>query len=453
MNAKIKTMEIAIIIAISVLTIAVSTYMHKPREVSILNNPGLSYSDIVYGLYNPIFVDIVTPNGLPNYQKINEKWFREDVAMKLMTTRICPIPYLDYKFEYPPIVGALWFVSTCISFTLTFSPTYSSVEYYLLVKKAGDVHYYIQSFFISASLIISIIYMYKLSKTLNKSWSRVALFAVLPSTILYLIYNWDMITAMFILMSIYYLYNKKFFLSGLLLGLSISTKLLPLILAIAVIYDLIQKTFINKEYVHTLSRFALGVVVGLIPYIIMIAISYNGFTYFIQHHAQWYCENCLYLLITKDIWNPYNRVLSMLFIFLALIITMTIDVQYDEMFCLCTISLISLVISTALNYVFSPQMMLMLTSIAVLILNLKQLLFLIVADLANFGIMALFFKDAEARSWLIERLGVRVRITQNPWDIDSPVQMLATIRNVILILLMVDLIYTLLKLRSKILEK
>jgi hypothetical protein len=427
--------------------------MHKPREVSILNNPGLSYSDIVYGLYNPIFVDIVTPNGLPNYQKINEKWFREDVAMKLMTTRICPIPYLDYKFEYPPIVGALWFVSTCISFTLTFSPTYSSVEYYLLVKKAGDVHYYIQSFFISASLIISIIYMYKLSKTLNKSWSRVALFAVLPSTILYLIYNWDMITAMFILMSIYYLYNKKFFLSGLLLGLSISTKLLPLILAIAVIYDLIQKTFINKEYVHTLSRFALGVVVGLIPYIIMIAISYNGFTYFIQHHAQWYCENCLYLLITKDVWNPYNRVLSMLFIFLVLIITMTIDVQYDEMFCLCTISLISLVISTALNYVFSPQMMLMLTSIAVLILNLKQLLFLIVADLANFGIMALFFKDAEARSWLIERLGVRVRITQNPWDIDSPVQMLATIRNVILILLMVDLIYTLLKLRSKILEK
>jgi uncharacterized membrane protein len=427
--------------------------MHKPREVSILNNPGLSYSDIVYGLYNPIFVDIVTPNGLPNYQKINEKWFREDVAMKLMTTRICPIPYLDYKFEYPPIVGALWFVSTCISFTLTFSPTYSSVEYYLLVKKAGDVHYYIQSFFISASLIISIIYMYKLSKTLNKSWSRVALFAVLPSTILYLIYNWDMITAMFILMSIYYLYNKKFFLSGLLLGLSISTKLLPLILAIAVIYDLIQKTFINKEYVHTLSRFALGVVVGLIPYIIMIAISYNGFTYFIQHHAQWYCENCLYLLITKDVWNPYNRVLSMLFIFLALIITMTIDVQYDEMFCLCTISLISLVISTALNYVFSPQMMLMLTSIAVLILNLKQLLFLIVADLANFGIMALFFKDAEARSWLIERLGVRVRIMHNPWDIDSPVQMLATIRNVILILLMVDLIYTLLKLRSKILEK
>jgi hypothetical protein len=427
--------------------------MHKPREVSILNNPGLSYSDIVYGLYNPIFVDIVTPNGLPNYQKINEKWFREDVAMKLMTTRICPIPYLDYKFEYPPIVGALWFVSTCISFTLTFSPTYSSVEYYLLVKKAGDVHYYIQSFFISASLIISIIYMYKLSKTLNKSWSRVALFAVLPSTILYLIYNWDMITAMFILMSIYYLYNKKFFLSGLLLGLSISTKLLPLILAIVIIYDLIQKTFINKEYVHTLSRFALGIVVGLIPYIIMIAISYNGFTYLIQHHAQWYCENCLYLLITKDVWNPYNRVLSMLFIFLALIITMTIDVQYDEMFCLCTISLISLVISTALNYVFSPQMMLMLTSIAVLILNLKQLLFLIVADLANFGIMALFFKDAEARSWLIERLGVRVRITQNPWDIDSPVQMLATIRNVILILLMVDLIYTLLKLRSKILEK
>jgi hypothetical protein len=427
--------------------------MHKPREVSILNNPGLSYSDIVYGLYNPIFVDIVTPNGLPNYQKINEKWFREDVAMKLMTTRICPIPYLDYKFEYPPIVGALWFVSTCISFTLTFSPTYSSVEYYLLVKKAGDVHYYIQSFFISASLIISIIYMYKLSKTLNKSWSRVVLFAVLPSTILYLIYNWDMITAMFVLMSIYYLYNKKFFLSGVLLGLSISTKLLPLILAIAVIYDLIQKTFINKEYVHTLSRFALGVVVGLIPYIIMITISYNGFIYFIQHHAQWYCENCLYLLITKDIWNPYNRVLSMLFIFLALIITMTIDVQYDEMFCLCTISLISLVISTALNYVFSPQMMLMLTSIAVLILDLKQLLFLTAADLANFGIMALFFKDAEARSWLIERLGVRVRITQSPWDIDSPVQMLATIRNVILILLMVDLIYTLLKLRSKILEK
>jgi hypothetical protein len=448
MNEKVKAEEFAKILIIFIAITILSLYLHKPQETSILNNPGLGYSDIVYGLYNPIFLEIVSPNGLLNYQRISEKWFREDIAIRFTSVRICPIPYLDYKFEYPPIVGALWFISTCISFTITLPSSYTAVEYYNLVKKAGEIHYYIQAIFISIAFIVSAIYMYKIGKTLNTSWVQVVLFAVLPSTVLYLIYNWDIITAMFILMSLHYLYNKRYFLSGLLLGLSISTKLLPVLFAIIIVYDLMQKAVFNKEYTYVLIRFAKGLIIlGLLPYIVMILISYNGFTYFIQHHAQWYCENCIYLLITRDIWNPYNRSLSMIFILLASLITVMISLQYDNLRKLCTVSLISLITATALNYVFSPQMILMLTPIAVLVLSLRQLLFLIIADIANFGIMALFFKDFEARLWLSQH-GLRVSVNQSPWTIDSPVQILATVRNVILILIMFDLMYTIFKDRN-----
>ncbi|MEM1525618.1 MAG: hypothetical protein QXZ41_04650 [Ignisphaera sp.] len=432
----------AFILTLALFVSATSFYLHMPEKPALLSNPGFSYSDIVYGLYNPIFLNIVSSNGLINNAAISEKWFNKEVALKLVRSRLCPIPYKDYKFEYPPIVAVFWYASTCLSIMSVFPESYSPIEYYELAKKAGEIHYYVQSLILIISLITTTIYMYRLTKILNTSWKRIVLFALLPSTIIYLIYNWDIITAMFTITSLYYLINKRYFESGILLGLSISTKLLPIIYAILVLYDLTQRSFNDKSYIEAMKLFGLGLVVScLIPYLMMLTLSYEGFAYFIQHHAQWYCENCVYLLITKDIWNPYNRLLGMILVFLVVFILMSVDLDYNNPLALSNLLLASIISSTVLNYVFSPQMMLMITSIAVLTLGLKQAIFLVIADITNFGIITLFFKDAEARLWLMQNLGFNISANFSPWTLDSPVQILASIRNIILVLILIDIIY------------
>ena len=48
---------------------------------------------------------------------------------------------------------------------------------------------------------------------------------------------------------------------------------------------------------------------GVLPFIILYIIAPRGFLDFINHHASWYCENCLYLPIINDIWSPLHRIL------------------------------------------------------------------------------------------------------------------------------------------------
>ncbi|MEM2511816.1 MAG: hypothetical protein QXX61_01640, partial [Ignisphaera sp.] len=103
----------AFILTLALFVSATSFYLHMPEKPALLSNPGFSYSDIVYGLYNPIFLNIVSSNGLINNAAISEKWFNKEVALKLVRSRLCPIPYKDYKFEYPPIVAVFWYASTC----------------------------------------------------------------------------------------------------------------------------------------------------------------------------------------------------------------------------------------------------------------------------------------------------------------------------------------------------
>lgn len=441
---------IVVILITMCVTSTLSLNLHTPERLPISDNWGFSYSDIVYGVFNPIFRDIVSYNGILQSDKIQQRWFNHALAIRLATSeRICPLPYKDYKFEYPPIVGALWIISTCIPMMMILPERYTVLEYLELSRKIVEAHYYIHSAVLITFFVLSIIYMYKISIKLNISWKRVLLFTILPSTILYLIYNWDIIAVAFMIMAIYYMLDKRYLLSGLMLGLSISTKLLPIVFTSIVVYDMIQKARANNIYKTHLKHMVLGVIAtGLAPYVGVLALSYEGFTYFLNHHAQWYCENCIYSLITQDIWSPYNRAYSMMFVLISSLILLAVDVDYNNRQ-LMEVALVSMIIATALNYVFSPQMMLLITSLAVLALDLRPLVFLVIADASNFGIMALFFKDADARAWLVRNIGIRMDIKYSPHTPDSPVQMIASVRNIILILIMIDIIYRLLKLQKE----
>uniref|UniRef100_A0A7C2ZQR7 DUF2029 domain-containing protein n=1 Tax=Ignisphaera aggregans TaxID=334771 RepID=A0A7C2ZQR7_9CREN len=235
------------------ITSTISFYLHIPGKEPVFNNFGLAYSDIVSGVFNPIFKDIVTPYGDIDSKALSERWYDSDTASKLLRSNICPVPYKDYRFEYPPIVALLWYISTCIAIKVALPTSYTSIQYYSLVDSVANVHYYVQSAFIITFLVVLTIYMYRIALTLGISWKRVVMFLFLPSTVLYLVYNWDIIAAAFAIVSLYYLMHKKYLASGIALGLSISTKVIPAVFAFIIVYDMIQKVLRDKSFGNNLK--------------------------------------------------------------------------------------------------------------------------------------------------------------------------------------------------------
>jgi hypothetical protein len=110
---------------------------------------------------------------------------------------------------------------------------------------------------------------------------------------------------------------------------------------------------------------------------------------------------------------------------------------------LYTVAFLALSTAMIFNYVFSPQMMIMLTPIALLALPQSALIYYTIADVANALIMLMFFKDFDLRAFISKYTNIRVVFS--PWTLDSPVQWAAFIRNLILLIIFLSVLYNELK--------
>ncbi len=405
---------------------AVSSYIHLPNSpvANALNNPGIGYSDI-----NTLF---------STYIGGGDGWFDKDLYQKFRDgTKFCPAPYLHYKFEYPPLVGLLWYSSTCLAIQTTFPSNYTSLEFSSLVQRAIYVHYYVHAAALSLSFVALSIVLYRTCRDLGLDWRRSLVFVLLPTSFLYLVYNWDPIAALFTLLGVESYRRGKYGWAGAWLGLAVATKLLPIGVAFVLLYELVQR-YLNGDR-EPLTRFVPSLaILGGGPYLAMLAISVEGFRSFVEHHASWYCENCLSLVLFRDFTSPLHHVFSMVAVPIALMIVACIDIGNDARK-LYTASFLAMTGTILFNYVFTPQMMFMIAPLALVALpTTRSLVIYLVADAANFGIMALFFKELEVRKLLAPYLGIEVRWGQ--FEADSPIQMIACVRNVALLVLWIYLL-------------
>ncbi|MFN4046605.1 MAG: hypothetical protein ACK4H7_04615, partial [Acidilobaceae archaeon] len=295
------------LIAVSAL---VSYTIHSPDTGVPLGNFGFKYSDIVHGLFYTRF-------------KAGSNWFDEDKFKTLEGgRRLCPIPYRDYHFEYPPIIGLLWFASTCISFTVALPEAYSPEDYWRLLDEAAPIHYNLQALFLVAALLVLAYSTYGILKLWGLSYSRLVLLALSPSLIIYLTYNWDVIAASLFTLGLYSYVKGRYRAAGALIGLSVSVKLLTVLAGLALLLRLAGEGDKRgvKDY---LKYFALA---SIIPYALIAILSPHGFREFLSHHSSWYCENCLYLLLTRDIWSGHNRVMAALSVGVAAGIIITASI-------------------------------------------------------------------------------------------------------------------------------
>ncbi len=416
-----------------------SFIIHMPRDLQVLLFgkqlvPPI-YTDIVNGVYDPLFrnsevcLNIETGNV--------DRWINIDALQSFCAgEKIYPLPYIDYKFEYPPIIGALWAASTYLAYLLA---GLNSIE-------GLSIHYIFNSLALGIAAFVLLRYFMLFMLRFRNDSQRYLLpiaYIVMPSFIVYSIYNWDLIPAAMTIAGLWKLfYERKHFQGGLLIGLAASAKVFPIVIAAIVLYELYSR----KKFTD-LKRHLYGVIVGLTPYLILILVSPTGFNEFIKHHASWYCENCIYMYITYDIWSPYNRVLAFTFIVISLsIIALAYTRGHEEYYLVGKMGL-ALVSAIVLNYVFSPQMILLITPFILLyIQKYREFVFYSIADLSNALIMMLWFKEMELRR-ILSFLGIPIEY--NPWAPDSPIQILAFTRNIILILLVITIASRLLTIKHQ----
>ncbi len=408
----------------------ISFILHAPFTQTPLGLTGLKYNDIVHGVFSVRF----STSLVSNRGRLLEYWFSPKSFEDLVSrTKLCPVPYLDYKFEYPPLVGFFWFITTCVSFSISDKLATTTEQFFSV---SSSLNYVFQSLILFFFMVLCLYYVKRIVLFQGLDAWRALFFLVLPSTILYTTYNWDLIASGLAVSSLYYFMKKNYRASGLLLGLSVAGKILTGGLLIPQITYLLRDVVRGKQSLRNLILYVVSFLVGgLTPFILMYVMSVEGFFAFINHHASWYCENCIYALLIPDIFNPLHRYFYVFFGLTALTIVAIQTLRNPKD--MISLAYASVGFTVTLNYVFTPQMILLISPIAILALNKKELKKYVIADTANFFLIIAFFEDTTLRSVVSKIIPIGTGF--NPWTIDSPTQWLAMIRNVLVLVTIVEL--------------
>lgn len=419
---------------------ALSVYIHSPSTPTPLGNPGLKYSDIVYGVFYTRFSD--------NPWTISEYWYNPEVLKSLLGgTPKCPVPYIDYKFEYPPTVGVLWYASTCFAI-MTSSPgsVPTASDFYKYRYSISVLHFTIHAAVLLGSLIAIAVIMTILSSALSVEGHTIAtaLWLLLPSTVLYSTYNWDLLCGAMALGSLLLFHRKKYFASGALLGLSVATKIMTAFIAYVLFLYLLVRALRGVLSWRRLTRFTGGLLLfGASPYLALSLVAPRGFSHFISHHATWYCENCIYGVFVHDIFSPLHRVLAISSITSLAVLVAWFVISHEnsvDTLWLYRLATCTLMGGILFNYVFSPQMVLLFSPLLLIFFSTRSTIIYITSDVANFLLMFFFFLDAELRA-MLSSLGLPIDVVFKPWTIDSPVQWVAAFRNFSLLsILLIELL-------------
>ncbi|MEM1759488.1 MAG: hypothetical protein QXU26_02105 [Thermofilaceae archaeon] len=446
-------------VLLSVAVASLSTYLHYPAKDPPLGIYGLQYSDIDSIFRSLVFeavefaghralnvtvtveVDGVWVALLPSLHR----WYSAEVVESFASTRGCYAPYLHYGFEYPPLVGVLWYVSTCLAYTSVLPEAYTADAVVESLDRMVVIHYTVHAAVLSICLVVSAMVAVKLADELGVPWRRALLFLLLPSTTIYAVYNWDLLAVTLLLLSLYSYVKRRYLASGVLLGLSASSKLLPAVVGFALLMRLVGEAVRGEVKLRAVAEYLAGCVVGGAPILAWISLAPQGFSWAVNYVSGWFCENCLYNVFLL---NEYSHLHKLLFISLSTPIVLLVGyLSFKEKRVGVEVIASAVLLSvTVLNYIFTPQMVLLLTPVLLLAVPKTLYPLVVVADASNTMIILTLFN----RDW-VESLGVQEPLS--PFHAASVVQMFANIRNLLLLISMALLLYrcfsnTSLKLRA-----
>jgi hypothetical protein len=294
------------------------------------------------------------------------------------------VPYIDYNLEYPAISGLVLYLS---------SKWHNIFGYYITMSLITLVFVAISIYIVNKVLLIS-----------NQSRNRINYYIILtPVFVVYSIYSFDWIGTGLLLLSIYCCHKKKAHLSGLFLGLSIATRIIPIVCMPFILREF--KSWKEKTLFLTTVFLA-----WLVPHIYFILKNFNGFLYTYTFQSSWHVEDSWLLIFGLDF--PGKQYVS-----LGLLVPLLVLIYFRRKLNIwesCFLALLAFVLT---SYKFPPQYMILLLPFFALVRT-NYALF-IAASILDISIIA-FLSPLQSMGWA-------------SWYITSPIQWMAILRQMILI--------------------
>lgn len=385
-----------LILILGFLSWGLSFILHYP-SLTIMINRGLKYNDIVYGVLYPRLT-------------ADDKWYVHERFMSLLSCGSgLVVPYRDFFLEYPPFVGLMYFLSINIGVVCScFGHCgLSFIEVNYVVHSVAILFFHMGLIM----LLCLLLRRHGVSELLS------VLYIFSPSTIFYLVYNWDVISAFFVVLSLYLFIAKRYIYASLSMALSVSTKLMPVL----IVFSLLVSIMLRWR-----SRVDRGVVIYVVSSIILSIAFYSSMAVlnrralvdFYNYHSSWYCENCIYQIFIHDIMDPRHKLLSLVAILAG---TIYLSLRYNDI--TDAINVVKRFFSVLLlffvfSYISTPQMILHVSPLIPLVLSGVLLRLFIVADLLNCMGMLTFFYE------------------HSPWTLMSFTQLLFILRNMIMMVVL-----------------
>jgi len=317
-----------IIIIASTLSFITSYLLHHPRI------EGNIYSDIISFWYRPLVMDV-------------------------------RIPYIQESFEYPPLAGLITYVSSVIG-------RGEMIPYYNAFSTILYLFY-----------ILLVLTVFKIMREKNVPPIYIFVFLIFsPSMIVYLNYNFDVVFAALLILSLMFFEKGKYKISALLFSATTLVKLVNIILLPMLLVSL--KDW--KSRLNYLFYVFMPIAIVNIGLQILNPSFFKG-TYL--YHLNWGLENAwfVYLFPSRGSWDTAKLFSALLMAYgLLKIYLSNVGNLYERSFMLLSVFLLT-------NYVFTPQMVIFILPFLAIIGRIQPTFYIL--EGANVGIILTWFMEKD----------------------------------------------------------
>ncbi|MEX0567974.1 MAG: hypothetical protein Q6363_002300 [Candidatus Njordarchaeota archaeon] len=306
-------------------------------------------------------------------------WIYSDITGLLATRGIIYadrllIPYIDYHFEYPPIVALLFILSNLAILVIPIS----------MISLRWLIAYTVMSILLFLHAIGTVYLLFKLSKYTDKKPIRILLcFILAPSFLIFSNYNWDLVGIFYGLLGLYFFLENKRLLSFVSFGLAMAGKIIPGIIALApvaqIFVEYIEKEkaknnhLVPKKYLfaifHSFKYLIVTATVFMVANLPFIILNFEAwYSGLILHHAGWYIEDS-WLILIFSAGSPYAKIvsiaLSICFTVITFLLLISKNIQKEQRIFYGSAAFMSGYLFS--NYVYTPQMNLMLLPLLIFV--------------------------------------------------------------------------------------
>ena len=361
------------------------------------------------------FIHSTCPFCPGEYSDLNSLFFQvfEDSARWLGgIVKAVGIPYVDYRFEYPPVIGFIFYASSAASLNIS---RWTGVP-----RETVFLNMLVLVFILPAYLVY-LKAVNDVSKVIRADRSRLLFAAAGFGIAYYVVYNFDIIAVAFATFSLLLLIRGNARSASALLALSVASKVVTGVILLPSLLYLARRSIRSAVSYFLCFLLAMGATFGPVY-----VFARTGLEEMFKWHATWYCENCFYVMIANDIYNESWRLVSQALMVVIPIGVMLATRRLDEERTLVRRSLLMVPAIISVSWVYSPQMNVMIAPAYLLAGGPLAFGALAVSDLLNVLIMVFFFRP--------EMLCSIFRIWECPgvWWRESPIQWIAFSRIVLL---------------------